>query len=133
MLCLQALDHSRAEMFMKVAAPSSRVARTNQERRRYLRYAVRCQCWLESENATVFGPTADVALGGVFLRTAVPLAEGARVQVALTLGRKAQPVVADGVVTRAVRAQHGLRHGVGVEFVNIVDGRENLRKFLGGR
>jgi hypothetical protein len=118
---------------MPVAATPSRIARSNEERRRYLRYAVRCKCWLESEQATVFGPTADVALGGVFLRTAVPLTEGERVQVALTLGRRAQPVVADGIVTRAVRAQHGSRHGVGVEFVNIVDGRETLRRFLGGR
>jgi hypothetical protein len=118
---------------MSVVVTPSRVARSNEERRRYLRYAVRCQCWLESDSATVFGPTADVALGGVFLRTAVPLAEGERVQVALTLGLKAQPVLANGVVTRAVRAQHGSRHGVGVEFVNIVNGRESLRKFLGAR
>lgn len=118
---------------MQIVAPPSRIARDNHERRRYLRYAVRCRCWLESESATVFGPTADVALGGVFLRTAVPLSEGAQVQVALTLGQDAEPVRARGVVTRAVRARHGLRHGLGVEFVDILDGRDDLRRFLRGR
>jgi hypothetical protein len=102
------------------------------ERRRYSRYAVRCRCWLESDGATVFGPTADVGLGGVFLRTAVPLREGQRVDVALSIGRKA-PVTASGIVTRSVRAQHGSRHGVGVEFTRIFDGRDTLRRFLGAK
>ena len=128
---------------MQIITP--RITRDNDERRRYLRYAVSCHCWLESDESTVFGPTADVALGGVFLRTAVPLIEGQRVRVALTitgtapahrggasLERKGQPVIADGVVTRAVRAQHGLRHGVGVAFLDILDGRDSLRTFLGG-
>ena len=131
---------------MQIITP--RITRDNDERRRYLRYAVSCHCWLESDESTVFGPTADVALGGVFLRTAVPLIEGQRVRVALTISgssgsapavrggpsleRKGQPVIADGVVTRAVRAQHGLRHGVGVAFLDILDGRDSLRTFLGG-
>ena len=102
------------------------------ERRRYLRYAVRCRCWLEGEQTTVFGPTADVGLGGVFLRTAVPLAEGDRVHVALSIDDSDERAVrAEGVVTRAVRAQPGSRYGVGVEFVRISDGRESLSSFLG--
>ena len=72
------------------------------------------------------GRPPTCALGGVFLRTAVPLAEGQRVRVALTIERKGLPVIAEGIVMRAVRAQHGLRHGVGVEFLNILDGREGL-------
>jgi hypothetical protein len=103
------------------------------ERRRYLRYSVRCQCWLESEQATVFGPTADVGLGGVFLRTAVPLEEGQRVEIALSIGKQAQTVTAEGLVTRSVKARQGLRHGVGVEFVRIFDGRDSLKRFLGKR
>jgi hypothetical protein len=113
------------------SAPSLKVARDNDERRRYSRYAVQCSCWLESDEATVFGPTADVALGGVFLRTAVPLVEGQRVRVALTIQGKGLPtVIADGIVMRAVRARHGLRHGVGVEFLTILDGGDSLRSFL---
>jgi hypothetical protein len=133
MLCLEAGGRAHDPEFMQIGTP--RIARDNDERRRHLRYAVRCHCWLESDESTVFGPTADVALGGVFLRTAVPLIEGQRVRVALTIerkGKKGQPVIADGVVTRAVRAQHGLRHGVGVAFLDILHGSESLRTFLGG-
>jgi hypothetical protein len=91
---------------------------------------VRCECWLECDEASVFGATADVGLGGLFLRTAVPLRQGQRVRVALSLGGSAHIVVAEGLVTRAVRAQHGQRHGVGVEFTDISHGREGLSHFL---
>jgi Tfp pilus assembly protein PilZ len=101
------------------------------DRRRYLRYSVQCQCWLESEQATAYGPTADLALGGVFLRTAVPLAQGDQVEVALSIGRKGIAVRAQGVVTRSVRARQGRRHGVGVEFVRILYGGQRLLNFLG--
>ena len=74
---------------------TAKIARDNDERRRHLRYAVQLQCWLESDEATVFGPTADVALGGVFLRTAVPLVEGQRVRVALTIERKGKTITGD--------------------------------------
>ena len=114
-----------------IAAPARAISRD--ERRRYSRYAVRCRCWLESDEATIFGPTADVGLGGVFLRSAVPLGEGQRVEVALSIGRKEQAVTAEGIVTRSVRAQHGLRHGIGVEFLRILDGRDSLKRFLGAR
>lgn len=101
------------------------------DRRRYLRYSVQCQCWLESDQATAYGPTADLALGGVFLRTAVPLAQGDQVEVALSIGRKGIAVRAQGVVTRSVRAPQGRRHGVGVEFVRILYGGQRLLNFLG--
>lgn len=102
------------------------------DRRRYLRYAVRCSCWLESERVTIYGPTADVALGGVFLRTAMPLSLGDEVEVALDIGRRAPTIRAQGVVTRSVGSRHGSRHGVGVEFVRILNGGERLLRFLGG-
>jgi len=106
---------------------------TRDERRRYLRYAVRCECWLESEESSVFGATVDVGLGGLFLRTAIPLAKGQRVRVALSLGHNGQAMLAEGLVTRAVRARPGQRHGVGVEFVDIGDGRDGLTRFLTAR
>lgn len=103
------------------------------ERRRYLRYSVRCLCWLEGEQTTIFGPTGDVGLGGVFLRTAIPLEEGQRVEVALSIGEQADAVTAEGLVTRSVKVRQGLRHGVGVKFVRIFNGRDSLRRFLGKR
>jgi hypothetical protein len=115
-----------------IPLPAS-VSRARPERRRYLRYAVRCECWLECDDASVFGSTADLGLGGLFLRTAIPLSQGQRVRVALSLDGAAQAVLAEGLVTRAVRAQHGHRHGVGVEFVDISNGRDGLSLFLNDR
>jgi hypothetical protein len=118
---------------MQTIPLSAPLARARPERRRYLRYAVRCECWLECDEASVFGSTADVGLGGLFLRTAVPLRPGQCVRVALSLDGSAYIVVADGLVTRAVRAQHGQRHGVGVEFTDISHGRDGLSRFLNER
>ena len=111
----------------------STVSHARDERRRYLRYALRCECWLECEESSVFGATVDVGLGGLFLRTAIPLPKGQRVRVALSLGRKAQPVLAEGLVTRAVRARQGQRYGLGVEFVDIGEGHEGLVRLLNAR
>jgi hypothetical protein len=105
----------------------------SRERRRYARYAVRCDCWLEHEGAAIYGPTADLGAGGLFLRTAVPLEHGQQVDVMLNITGASEPVVAHGVVTRRVRARHGRRHGLGVAFVDIVGGRENLQRLLDDR
>lgn len=103
------------------------------ERRRYRRYAVKCSCWIERDDATVCATTADVGLGGLFLRTALPMADGASVDVVLDLEGGLPSIVADGVVTRRVPNRRGARHGVGVEFVQIRGGRDTLLQFLGGR
>jgi len=99
------------------------------ERRRYTRHAVRCRCWLETEQASLFSQTADIGLGGLFLRSAVPLRAGESVAVTLDLG-EGEPVVAEGVVSRAVRPRPGTRHGVGVELTHIASGKKNLARVL---
>ena len=103
------------------------------ERRLHLRHALRCECWLESDGTSLFATTADVGLGGLFLRTAVPIGLGQRVRVALYLGASGDSVEAEGLVTRTVPARHGHRHGIGVQFVELGDGRECLRRFLSAR
>ena len=103
------------------------------ERRRYQRYAVRCKCWLEGDHATLGASTADIGLGGLFLRTAIPVEHGTVVDVALDLADGQAPVIADGVVTRAVGRREQGRLGVGVEFVRIRDGRQTLINFLGAQ
>jgi hypothetical protein len=100
------------------------------ERRLFQRYSVRCDCWLEQDTLTLYGTTADLGLGGLFLRSAVPMVDGSVVEIVLTVAGAGQPIVAHGLVTRAVRAGRGARHGIGVKFQKIVQGSEALRSFL---
>jgi len=116
---------------MQMLSPKSQRDVSRNERRRYQRFAVRCRCWLESDGTSLFAQTADVGLGGLFLRTAVPLTQGARVQVTLEFGRDGQRVVADGLISRHVRPRSGSRHGMGLELLDIVNGRQHLERLLG--
>jgi hypothetical protein len=100
------------------------------ERRRYQRHALRCECWLEGEYITIFGPTIDVGIGGLFLRTAIPVPTGARVDVTLRVIGERIPLAARAVVTRIVPAHTGMRHGVGIEFLRIRHGRTALTSLL---
>jgi len=113
---------------MQVISSNVHMPISRDERRRYERYAVRCECWVESDEATVHGLAADLGLGGLFLRTAVPIEQGARVDVVLAFGGGTQRVRAQGVVTRTVRAQRGQRHGVGIELTEIHEGAEALAR-----
>ena len=100
------------------------------ERRRYQRHALPCECWLEGDSLTIFGPTIDVGVGGLFLRTAIPVLTGALVDVTLKLAGEPAPIAARAVVTRSVPAHAGLRHGVGVEFLEVEQGRAALLGLL---
>ena len=108
---------------------TTRAAQSPSERRRYARYAVRCRCWIETEQTSLFSQTVDVGLGGLFLRTAVPLGEGQCVGITLDLGQ-GEPLVAEGSVSRIVRPRSGVRHGLGLEFVNITSGKQHLQHVL---
>ena len=100
--------------------PANReLATLRPERRRYQRHALPCQCWLESDDLTIFGPTIDVGIGGLFLRTAIPVPRGAVVEVTLKVSSDLAPFEAKALVTRSVPARTGLRYGVGVEFVDL--------------
>jgi len=98
--------------------------------RQYQRVAVRCGCWLEHQDATVFGTTVDIGRGGLFLRTALPMAPGVEVKVTLKLPGL-EPVIAQGQVVRRVSPQAGDRPGLGVRFDQVHVGDESLRDFLG--
>lgn len=103
---------------------------TRPERRRYQRHALRCECWLEGDQLTIFGPTIDVGIGGLFLRTAIPMPAGTRVDVTLRVIGERLPLAARAVVTRSVPAHAGMRHGVGIEFLRIHKGRSALTTVL---
>jgi uncharacterized protein (TIGR02266 family) len=106
------------------------VGKTRRRSRAYQRAAVRCGCWLEHEDATVYGTTVDLGRGGLFLRTALPMTPGVEVRVTLKLpGHSA--VVADGQVVRRVAPAQGDRPGLGVRFDHLTSGDESLSAFLG--
>jgi len=103
------------------------------ERRRSRRYAVKCDCWLERDDATIYGTTADVGMGGLFLRTAIPLKPGKQFDVRLQINGAPGPVLARGFIARSIQARGGAaRYGVGVAFTSIEKGREQLGYFLQG-
>jgi hypothetical protein len=105
-------------------------AKARRRVRQYQRVAVRCGCWLEHEDATVFGTTVDIGCGGLFLRTALPMVPGLDVRVTLRIPGF-PPVVADGQVVRRIGPQDGPRPGLGVRFERLREGDEALRDFLG--
>jgi uncharacterized protein (TIGR02266 family) len=115
------------------ALQSSETGTPGKVRRRgraYQRAAVRCGCWLEHEEATVYGTTIDLGQGGLFLRTALPMTPGVEVRVTLKLpGHEA--VVADGQVVRRVEPAQGDRPGLGVRFDKLACGDASLAAFLG--
>ena len=99
--------------------------------REYQRIAVRCGCWLEHDQVTIYGTTVDLGLGGLFLRTALPMAPGAAVRVTLHLPGEGT-VVADAKVVRAVHPRDGDRPGLGVRFECLPEGNDTLCAFLFG-
>jgi hypothetical protein len=118
-------------------------AKARRRAREYQRIAVRCGCWLEHEQATVYGTTVNLGRGGLFLRTALPICPGAPVRVTLNLPGRTT-VVADGKVVRTVASSlpdlDGLsldgaardRPGLGVRFDRLPDGEDSLDAFLCG-
>jgi uncharacterized protein (TIGR02266 family) len=105
--------------------------KTRRRAREFQRIAVRCGCWLEHEEATVFGTTVDLGRGGLFLRTALPMPPGVSVRVTLQLPGQ-ETVVADGKIVRTVAPHAGDRPGLGVRFERLPDGDDSLCAFLFG-
>jgi uncharacterized protein (TIGR02266 family) len=105
--------------------------KTRRRAREFQRITVRCGCWLEHEQATVFGTTVDLGRGGLFLRTALPMPPGVSVRVTLQLPGQ-ETVVADGKIVRTVAPQAGDRPGLGVRFERLPNGEDSLCAFLFG-
>ena len=106
------------------------VGKARRRTRAYQRASVRCGCWLEHEEATVYGTTIDLGRGGLFLRTALPMTPGVEVRVTIELpGHK--PVIADGQVVHRIAPAHGDRPGLGVRFDHLTSGDDSLSAFLG--
>jgi hypothetical protein len=102
------------------------------ERRRHPRHAMACHCWIDADQLTVLGPTQDIGVGGLFVRTAVPLDEGTLVDITLRAQDDPETLAARALVARAVRVRAGYCHGLGLEFVKIHHGQRLLRTLLDG-
>ncbi|HEY6882028.1 MAG TPA: PilZ domain-containing protein [Polyangiales bacterium] len=122
-----------ASQHLRPRAPSSSsgTAKIRRKARVHRRVAVRCGCWLEHEEATVFGTTVDLGRGGLFLRTALPMPPGVAVRVTLRLPDR-ETVVADAKVVRIVAPHEGDRPGLGVRFERLPMGEASLSAFLFG-
>lgn len=91
-----------------------------------------CHCWIDADELTVLGPTQDIGVGGLFVRTAVPLDHGTLVDIMLRAGDEPETLAARAVVARAVPVRSGYCHGLGLEFVKIHQGQRLLRALLEG-
>lgn len=100
------------------------------ERRRTQRTVARCDCWLECDEVTIYGFTADIGLTGFFLQTAIPVTPGSKFDIQLCVDHSPRPILAHGLVVRSILARSGARYGVGIEFLSIERGREDLLSFL---
>jgi uncharacterized protein (TIGR02266 family) len=119
-----------AQAYRQETAQAAPPGKKRRRARQYERVAVRCGCWLEHSEATVFGNTVDLGQGGLFLRTALPMSPGMDVRVTLKLPGH-EPVVAEGQVVRRVSPQAGDRPGLGVRFSHVAAGDDSLNAFLG--
>jgi hypothetical protein len=89
-------------------------------------------CWVDSERLTVLGPIQDIGVGGLFVRTAVPLTHGDLVELTLRVGGDPDALVARAIVARVVPVRPGYCHGLGLEFLQIHRGQRVLRGLLDG-
>ena len=126
-----AAEHARAAASATPGDSAEVRSKTRRRAREYQRIAVRCGCWLEHDQATVYGTTVDLGRGGLFLRTALPMPPGVSVRVTLHLPGH-ETVVADGKIVRAVSPRTGDRPGLGVHFEHLPDGDDSLCAFLFG-
>lgn len=86
---------------------------------------------MEHDDATVFGTTVDLAEGGLFLRTALPMSPGSEVDVMLQLPGRVERVRGRGTIARRVSPEDDGRPGLGVEFVELNCGASELARLLG--
>jgi hypothetical protein len=100
------------------------------DRRRTKRTVARCDCWLECDEVTIYGFTADIGLSGFFLQTAIPVPPGSKFDIQLRVDESPVPILARGLVVRSILARRGARYGIGVEFLQIKRGQDALLSFL---
>ncbi|HKP58174.1 MAG TPA: PilZ domain-containing protein [Polyangiales bacterium] len=101
------------------------------DRRRHPRHDLIGQCWIDAPQLTLLGPTQDIGVGGLFVRTAAQLPLGTTVEVCLRVPGESESLVAEALVARSVPIGLGPPcHGLGLAFVEIARGQGLLRVLL---
>jgi Tfp pilus assembly protein PilZ len=121
---------ARSAPWVSTVAPVEFQHLGESERRRHPRHSMACHCWIDADQLTVLGPTQDIGVGGLFVRTAVTLDHGTLVDITLRAGDEPETLAARAVVARAVPVRPGYCHGLGLEFVKIHQGQRLLRALL---
>jgi uncharacterized protein (TIGR02266 family) len=116
-------------------AEAAKVVGTAADRRRSPRVRVLLRVEYESREDLAADYVTDLADGGLFIRTDLDLAIGARIGLSLSFPGLLEPTVVDCVVRWRRTAAHATPHepvGVGVEFVGSLPGhRERVLGLLG--
>lgn len=100
------------------------------DRRLRTRRTIRCECWLDRADTSLYSAEADVGHDRLFFRTGVPILPGEQVHVSLDFADGSGPVLAQGIVTEIVEASRGQRNGVGVSLSKIIEGDDELERHL---
>jgi hypothetical protein len=101
------------------------------DRRRHPRHDLMGHCWIDAPQLTLLGPTHDIGVGGLFVRTAAELELGTPVEVCFRVPGESESVFAHALVARRVPIGFGPPcHGLGLEFVEIAQGQGLLRSLL---
>jgi hypothetical protein len=101
------------------------------DRRRHSRHDLIGHCWIDSPWLTLLGPTHDIGVGGLFVRTAAKLELGTPVEVCLRVPGESESLLAQALVARSVPIGFGPPcHGLGLAFVEIAHGQSLLRSLV---
>jgi hypothetical protein len=101
------------------------------ERRRHERHTLRCHCWIETPDLTVFGPVHDIGAGGLFVRTGARLEPGTRVELCVQVDGNGEALEAVAIVARSEPRGYGLPvRGLGLELQRVLRGHSLLRTLL---
>ena len=116
----------------RTVRPSTRICDSvpGSDRRERTRRTIRCECWLDRAESSLYSPEADVGRDRLFFRTGIPIAAGERVRVSLDFADGSDRVLAQGIVTEIVEASRGQRNGVGVSLSQILEGNDELERHL---
>ncbi|MCP4676577.1 MAG: PilZ domain-containing protein [Deltaproteobacteria bacterium] len=101
----------------------------DKERRFSPRIETDFPCWLERESVTLLGTVTDLSSDGLFMRTAVTIAKGSKVDLTVNLG-EGKVAVKGRVAWLASSAHKSKGTGIAISFDQITGGKNLLAHFV---